>query len=316
MTKNIQRDKVWGYLEIPGSIHNYTGKVCENYLNTSNLLFSVKTDRISAFNEVLPVLIPHKGEILNRISNAQFEAIRDSGIITPWTIANAGFDRVSIGLYCDPIMLEIVLRAYIAGSMWKAYYEEGRRKFWGVILPDGLKENDKLPHVMLTPTLKSEADEEVTEEQILRYGIVNPGLWKEIKETSFKLFEFGSKQAEKKNLILVDTKYEFGKGPNSLIAIDELHTPDSSRYFYKDSYEALEDKSKARHLSKEFVRKWLKDHGFEGGLNEVVPYMDENFANEISARYQELYENFMGEKFYPTNMSPYTITQRLIEYAV
>lgn len=274
----------------------YHGKVRDVYDIDNEYLVMVATDRISAFDVVLPKGIPFKGQVLNQIASQFLDATED--IVPNWKVAVPD-PMVTIGLKCEPFKIEMIVRGYLAGSAWRDY-AKGVREICGVKLPDGLRENERLPHPILTPTTKADAghDENISREEILRRGIVSEEDYSQIEKYALALFERGSEIAASRGLILVDTKYEFGKHEGKVILIDEIHTPDSSRYFYADGYEERFEKGEPqRQLSKEFVRQWLIDHDFMGKPGQVVPEMTDEYCEEVSRRYIELYEHITGEQF-------------------
>lgn len=274
----------------------YHGKVRDVYDIDSQYLVMVATDRISAFDVVLPKGIPFKGQVLNQIAAQFLDATED--IVPNWKVAVPD-PMVTIGLKCEPFKIEMIVRGYLAGSAWREY-AAGAREICGVKLPDGLKENQKLPAPILTPTTKAAAghDENISREDILRLGIVEKADYEQIEKYALALFERGTQMAAERGLILVDTKYEFGKHDGKVILIDEIHTPDSSRYFYADGYEErLANGEPQKQLSKEFVRKWLMDNGFIGKAGQEMPEMTDAYCAEVSERYIELYEHITGEKF-------------------
>ena len=250
-------------LKLPGTTHVFHGKVRDVYTLDNGLLVMVATDRISAFDVILPKGIPFKGEVLNRIAAANLDATED--IVPNWKIATPD-PMVTIGHACEPYKLEVIVRAILTGSAWRAY-KAGERNLCGVILPEGMKENQYFDHPILTPTTKADSghDMNITPDEIVKQGLMTAEELKAISDIALRLFERGSELAKKKGLILVDTKYEFGKKDGKIYLIDEIHTPDSSRYFYADTYQELFEAGKPqRQLSKEFVRQWLIDHGFQG----------------------------------------------------
>ena len=274
----------------------YHGKVRDVYDIDSQYLVMVATDRISAFDVVLPKGIPFKGQVLNQIASQFLDATED--IVPNWKVAVPD-PMVTIGLKCEPFKIEMIVRGYLAGSAWREY-AAGAREICGVKLPEGLRENERLPHPILTPTTKADAghDENISRDEILRRGIVSEEDYRKIEEYALALFQRGSEIAASRGLILVDTKYEFGKHDGKVILIDEIHTPDSSRYFYAEGYEErLEKGEPQRQLSKEFVRQWLIDHGFMGKAGQEVPEMTDEYCEEVSRRYIELYERITGEEF-------------------
>ncbi len=278
----------------------YHGKVRDVYNIDDSYLVMVATDRISAFDVVLPRGIQHKGQVLNQIAAQFLDATAD--IVPNWKVAVPD-PMVTIGLKCEPFKIEMIVRGYLAGSAWREY-AAGAREICGVKLPEGLRENQRLPHPILTPTTKADAghDENISREEIIARGIVSEADYSQIEAYALALFNRGSEMAAKRGLILVDTKYEFGKHQGKIYLIDEIHTPDSSRYFYAEGYEQrLENNEPQRQLSKEFVRQWLMDHGFMGKAGQTVPTMTDEYCQEVSRRYIELYEHITGEEFVATD---------------
>ena len=276
----------------------YKGKVREVYILQDDKVIMIATDRLSAFDVVLPKGIPYKGQILNQIATKMMEATED--IVPNWLEATPD-PNVAIGQLCKPFKVEMVIRGYLAGHAAREY-KAGKRSLCGVDLPEGLKENDRLPEPIITPSTKADLgdhDEDISREAILEKNIVAEEDYKILEEYTRKLFERGSKLAKERGLILVDTKYEFGKNADGeIVLIDEIHTPDSSRYFYADGYEERQKNSeKQKQLSKEFVRQWLISEGFQGKEGETLPEITEERVQIISERYIELYENIIGEKF-------------------
>lgn len=256
----------------------------------------VVSDRISAFDVVLPRAIPYKGQVLNQIAAKFLKATED--ILPNWVI-DVPDPSVTIGKIAEPFKVEMVIRGYLSGHAWREY-AAGRRSVCGESLPEGLKENDKLPKPIITPTTKAAVghDEDISRTEILKQGIVSEEDYVKLEKYTYALFERGTEIAAAQGLILVDTKYEFGKIGDQIILIDEIHTPDSSRYFYKEGYDELQKEGKPqRQLSKEFVRKWLIENGFQGKEGQSVPMMDDELVASISERYIELYEHITGEKF-------------------
>ncbi|WP_288004026.1 phosphoribosylaminoimidazolesuccinocarboxamide synthase [Thermonema sp.] len=279
--------------DFPGLKNKQRGKVRDLYFLKDRLIM-VATDRISAFDVVLPRAIPYKGQILNQIALHFLEHTTD--IVPNWVMASPD-PNVTIGKICKPIPVEIVVRAYLAGHAWRQY-KAGHRTLCGVALPDGLKENDRLPTPIITPTTKAQSghDEDISKEEIIQRGIVSAELYEQIEQTALRLFERGTQMAKERNLILVDTKYEFGLYENELHLIDEVHTPDSSRYFYLDTYEELQKEGKPqKQLSKEFVRQWLIENGFQGKEGQEVPPMTDEVVERIMQRYMELYSTMTGK---------------------
>ena len=274
----------------------YVGKVRDVYNIADEMLVMVVSDRISAFDVVLPKGIPFKGQILNTIAAKFLDATAD--IVPNWKISTPD-PMVTLGKKCEPLKLEVIVRGYLAGSAWREY-QSGARELCGIKLPEGMKENDKFPTPIITPTTKADEghDENISKEEAIAQGIVSAEDYALLEKYAIALFQRGTEIAAKRGLILVDTKYEFGKIGNEIILIDEIHTPDSSRYFYAEGYEERQAKGeKQRQLSKEFVREWLMENGFQGKEGQKVPEMTEEIVNSISERYMELYEQITGEKF-------------------
>ena len=281
----------------PGQLNMYRGKGRDVY-TFENSLVMVASDRISAFDVVLPKPIPYKGQILNQIASEYLNAT--SNIVPNW-LEGTPDPNVSYGKKCDAFEVEMVIRAYLTGHAWREY-RDGKRTLCGVPMPEGLKENDKFPEPIITPTTKAHEghDEDISREEILAQGIVAEADYILLEKYTRELFDFGTKAAAEKGLILVDTKYEFGKYKGKIYLIDEVHTPDSSRYFYSDGYQKRQDRGeKQKQLSKEFVRQWLIENGFQGKEGQQIPEMTEEVVNKISDRYVELYENVTGNKFEP-----------------
>ena len=280
----------------------YKGKVRDVYTIGDKMLVMVVSDRISAFDVVLPEPIPYKGQVLNLIAAKFLNATQD--IVPNWVI-DVPDPTVTIGKICDPFKVEMVIRGYLAGHAWREY-SAGRREVCGVTLPDGLKENDKLPSPIITPTTKASVghDEDISREQIIEKQIVNEEEYIQLEKYTQLLYQRGTEMAAERGLILVDTKYEFGKAEGKIFLIDEIHTPDSSRYFYKEGYEELQQNNQPqRQLSKEFVRKWLLENGFQGKEGQNIPEMNTELVESISNRYIELYEHITGESFIRTDSS-------------
>ena len=288
----------------------YKGKVREVYTLSNHQLIMIATDRLSAFDVVLPKGIPFKGQILNQIA---FDMLKATEHQVPNWLTNSPDPNVAIGHQCEPFKVEMVVRAYLAGHAWREY-KSGKREICGVNLPDGLKENDKLPQPIITPTTKADQgshDQDISRQEILNQHIVSQQDYEILEDYSLKLFQLGTEIAQKRGLILVDTKYEFGKTVEGDIAvIDEIHTPDSSRYFYADTYEDLQKKGlRQKQLSKEFVREWLIENGFQGKDHQKIPEMTTDFITSVSNRYIELYEKITGKKFVKADVSD--INQRI-----
>ena len=276
----------------------YHGKVRDVYNINDDYMVMVATDRISAFDVVLPEGIPYKGQVLNQIAEFFLDSTKD--IVPNWKVAVPD-PMVTVGLCCEPLKVEVIVRGYIAGSAWRDY-TAGAREICGVPLPDGLRENERLPHPILTPTTKADAghDENISRDEIIAQGIVEKDVYEQVEKYALALFERGTEIAAKRGLILVDTKYEFGLRDGKVILIDEIHTPDSSRYFYADGYEErLAKGEEQRQLSKEFVRQWLISNGFMGKPGQTVPEMTPEYCMEVSQRYIELYEHITGMTFHP-----------------
>lgn len=298
---------------LPGQKSLYRGKVRDVYTLENDIMVMVATDRISAFDVVLPEAIPYKGQVLSRIATRFMELTRD--IIPNWIIGTP-HPAVTVGKRCDPFKVEMVIRGYLSGHAWREY-KASRRTLCGVTLPEGLKENDKLPQPIITPTTKEDLgshDEDISREGILSRGIVGEQDYADLEEYTYRLFQRGTEIAASRGLILVDTKYEFGKDVNGVITlIDEIHTPDSSRYFYAEGYAERQAKGEPqKQLSKEFVREWLMAEGFQGQAGQKIPEMTPEVVAGISARYIELYEHIMGEKF--TGESTEGIEKKTVDF--
>lgn len=282
--------------QFPNQTKMYKGKVRDVYTIADNTLIMIATDRISAFDIVLPKGIPFKGQVLNQIAAKFLDATAD--IIPNWKQATP-HPLVTVGVRCEPYKIEMIVRGYLTGSAWRDY-KSGVRSISGVKLPDGMRENEKFPTPILTPTTKADKghDENISREEIIEQGLVDKKEYEQLEKYALQLFERGTEMANEKGLILVDTKYEFGKHNDTIYLIDEIHTPDSSRYFYKEGYQARFEKGEEqKQLSKEFVRKWLMDNGFQGKEGQEVPEMTEAYCNEVSERYIELFEIITGDKF-------------------
>ena len=275
----------------------YKGKVRDVYTIGDDLLVMVATDRLSAFDVILPKGIPYKGQILNQIASENLQLTKD---IVPNWLLDTPDPNVSVGLCCEPLKVEMVIRGYLAGHAAREY-KAGKRTLCGVPLPEGLVENAPLPSPIITPSTKADNgthDEDISREDILKRGIVSAEDYALMERYTYALFKRGSELARKKGLILVDTKYEFGTADGTIYLMDEVHTPDSSRYFYKNTYRELFEAGKPqRQLSKEFVRQWLMDNGFQGKEGQKIPEMTDEVVRGISERYRELYEQITGEKF-------------------
>jgi phosphoribosylaminoimidazole-succinocarboxamide synthase len=278
----------------------YKGKVRDVYTIDHRFMAMVVTDRISAFDVVLPEAIPFKGQVLNQIAAKFLAATQD--IVPNWVI-EVPDEMVTVGRICEPFKVEMVIRGYLAGHAWREY-SAGRRSVCGVSLPEGLKENDRLPEPILTPTTKAAIghDEDISREEILSKGIVSLADYEKLEEYTRALYQRGTEMAAERGLILVDTKYEFGKAEETIYLIDEIHTPDSSRYFYADGYQERQaNLEPQKQLSKEFVRKWLIENDFQGKEGQVVPAMTPDIIDSISERYIELYEQITGDRFIKNN---------------
>lgn len=283
----------------PNLKSKYTGKVREVY-DFGDKLAMVATDRISAFDVVLPRPIPHKGQVLNQIAEIFLKATSD---IVPNWLESAPHPNVSIGKRCNPFPVEMVVRGYLTGHAWREY-KSGKRMICGVAMPDGLNEHDPFPHPIITPTTKAHEghDEDISREEILAQGLVSENDYLHLEKYTLALFQRGTEMATQQGLILVDTKYEFGKYENQIFLIDEVHTPDSSRYFYGDTYADLQKKGlPQKQLSKEFVREWLISEGFQGKDGQQIPTMTDEKIASITDRYIELFENITGQKFVKDN---------------
>jgi phosphoribosylaminoimidazole-succinocarboxamide synthase len=297
-----------------GQIGHYKGKVRDVYSLENGMLVMVASDRISAFDVVLPKGIPYKGQVLNQTAVHFLKATRD--IVPNWFVDSPD-PVVSIGTKAYPFKVEMVIRGHLSGHAWREY-KLGKRMLCGVIMPEGLKENDAFPEPIITPTTKADLglhDEDISREQILEKGIVSLSDYLQLEEYTRSLFKRGQQMAAERGLILVDTKYEFGKNSEGeILLIDEVHTPDSSRYFYKDGFEQRQLRGeKQLQLSKEFVREWLIENGFQGKEGQVVPEMTESIVDSISQRYIELYEQITGLKFDPSNDKPETRIQSNVD---
>lgn len=281
--------------QFPGQSAVYHGKVRDVY-TIGDKLVMVATDRISAFDHILPRPIPFKGQVLNQVAAHFLEETRD---IAPNWLINTPDPNVAIGYACKPFRVEMVIRGYLAGHAWRVY-QTGERNLCGVLMPDGMRENDRFPEPLITPTTKADEghDADISKAEILERGLVSAEDYAVLEEYTRHLFARGSAMAEERGLLLVDTKYEFGKKDGLVYVIDEIHTPDSSRYFYAEGYEERQAKGeRQQQLSKEFVREWLMAHGFMGLENQLMPVMPDAFVEEISERYIELYERITGKPF-------------------
>jgi len=292
-----------------GQTKVYNGKVRDVYTVKNDLLVMVATDRISAFDVVLPRGIAYKGQMLNQIAAKFLDAT--AGIVPNWKLATPD-PMVTVGLRCESFPVEMIVRGYLCGSAWRSY-QSGVREICGLKIPDGMRENQAFPTPIITPTTKAELglhDEDISKEEILKQGLVSKEDYALLEKYTMELFLRGTEIAAKRGLILVDTKYEFGKRDGRIYLIDEIHTPDSSRYFYAENYREFFEKGEAqKQLSKEFVREWLMDNGFQGKEGQQVPEMTDEIVSGISDRYIELYENITGEKFVKEDIS--NISQRI-----
>lgn len=282
----------------PGQTGVYHGKVRDVYFLEGDRVAMVATDRISAFDVVLPKGIPFKGQVLNQIAAHFLRATSD--IVPNWLLSTPD-PMVSLGIKCEPYKVEMVIRGYLTGSAWRAY-QAGERSLCGVTLPEGMKENQAFPTPIITPTTKADEghDENISREEIIAQGLVSEEEYRQLEEYTYALFARGQEMAQARGLILVDTKYEFGRHNGQIYLIDEIHTPDSSRYFYAEGYaERFARGEEQRQLSKEFVRQWLIQNGFQGRAGETVPEMTEAYCQSVSERYIELYEHVTGETFVP-----------------
>ncbi len=290
------------HFQFPSQTDFYRGKVRDVY-TLEDLLVVIATDRISAFDHILPRAIPYKGQVLNQVAAHFLEATRD--IVPNWLLSTPD-PNVAIGYRCEPIRLEMVIRGYLTGHAWRVY-QSGRRELCGVSLPAGMRENDPFPTPIITPATKAEEghDEDISKADILQRGIVSAVEYEQLEHYTYALFERGTSMAAERGLILVDTKYEFGKRDGQIYLIDEIHTPDSSRYFYADGYTQRQERGeRQQQLSKEFVREWLMMHGFQGLDDQIMPMMSDDIVQTISERYIELYERVTGKAFIKSNTSP------------
>tara|TARA_Y100001968_G_scaffold307593_1_gene325534 strand:+ start:2156 stop:3100 length:945 start_codon:yes stop_codon:yes gene_type:complete len=288
---------------LPNQTKFYKGKVRDVYTINDDTLVMVVSDRISAFDCVLPKGIPYKGQVLNQIAAKFLDATSD--IVPNWKQSTPD-PSVTVGTMCEPFKVEMVIRGYLTGHAWREY-RDGKRMICGISMPDGMIENQKFDSPIITPTTKADVghDEDISREDILRTGLVSEEDYIKLEHYTNSLFQRGTEMAYERGLILVDTKYEFGKDKDgNIILIDEIHTPDSSRYFYIEGYEEKLIKGEApKQLSKEFVRQWLIENGFQGKEGQEIPFMSEEYVNSISERYIELYENILGEKFIKEDIS-------------
>lgn len=297
-------------LQLPHQTNFYKGKVRDVYTIADKYMVMLVSDRISAFDVVLPRPIPYKGQVLNQIAAQFLEATQD--IVPNWMI-NVPLPNVTIGYKCETYPVEMVIRGNLTGHAWRTY-KSGKRSLCGVALPEGLKENDYFEKPIITPTTKAHEghDEDISREEIISSGLISEKEYEQLEMYALALFERGRQMANERGLILVDTKYEFGKIGDTIYLIDEIHTPDSSRYFYKEGYEERQQKGEAqKQLSKEFVREWLMDNGFQGQEGQQVPEMTDEVVNQISERYIELYEKVTGKKFVKEDISEAEMQNKL-----
>lgn len=288
--------------QFPNQTKVYHGKVRDVYTINDDELVMIASDRISAFDVILPEGIPYKGQVLNQIASRFLDATAD--IVPNWKVATPD-PMVTVGLNCEQYKVEMVIRGYLTGSAWREY-KKGVRTLCGVELPEGMKEDQKFPTPIITPTTKEDVghDENISREEIIAQGLVSKEEYEQLEKYTYELFQRGTEIAAERGLILVDTKYEFGKRDGKIYLIDEIHTPDSSRYFYADTYQELFDKgAEQKQLSKEFVRKWLMENGFQGQDGQQVPTMTEEYCLSVSDRYIELYEKIIGEPFVKADVS-------------
>ena len=302
--------------DFPGQTKVYHGKVREVYTINNDLLVMIVSDRISAFDVVMPKGIPFKGQVLNQIAAKFLDATSD--IVPNWKIAMPD-PMVTIGKHCEPFKVEMVIRGYLSGHAWREY-RDGKRILCGVAMPDGMKENDKFPTPILTPTTKADVghDEDISREEILAQGLVSEADYIMLEKYTREIFQRGTDIAADMGLILVDTKYEFGQDKDgTIILIDEIHTPDSSRYFYMEGYQERQDTDESqKQLSKEFVRQWLISNGFQGKDGQTIPDMDPAFIDSVSERYIELYEHITGDEFVKSDVSNVLtrVEKNILEY--
>jgi phosphoribosylaminoimidazole-succinocarboxamide synthase len=297
--------------QFPGQTAFYQGKVRDVYTIKEDILVMIASDRISAFDVILPRPIPYKGQVLNGVAAFMLQATKD---ICPNWLIDAPTPNSSIGYKCEPFKIEVVVRGNLCGHAWRTYYS-GQRILCGALMPDGLKENDSFPQPLITPSTKASEghDEDISEKEILEQGLATEAEWDEIKHYALGLFAKGKQLALKHGLILADTKYEFGKRNGRIVLMDEIHTPDSSRYFYADGFNERQQKGeKQKQLSKEFVREWLIQNEFMGKPGQTVPEMSDEWVETISNRYIELYERVTGTKFEKKNLSDEETYERIV----
>lgn len=282
---------------LEGQTKFYRGKVRDVYTIDKDLLIMVASDRLSTFDVVLPRPIPYKGQVLNQIASKFLKSTED--IVPNWLLATPD-ENVSVGLMCEPYKVEMVIRGYLTGHAWRTY-RDGKRTLCGVPMPEGMKEHDKFPEPLITPSTKADEglhDEDITRDEILAQGLVSEEEYLQLEKFTRELFQRGTEMAAERGLILVDTKYEFGKRDGKIYLIDEIHTPDSSRYFYSDGYQERQDNGdKQKQLSKEFAREWLIEKGFMGREGQEMPELTDEFITSVTDRYIELFEKITGDKF-------------------
>ncbi|HVG40135.1 MAG TPA: phosphoribosylaminoimidazolesuccinocarboxamide synthase [Chitinophagaceae bacterium] len=298
--------------QFPGQTSFYRGKVRDVYTIDDTTLVMLASDRISAFDVILPKRIPYKGQVLNQVAAYMLQATKE---ICPNWLLDVPASNVSIGYKCEPFKIEVVVRGNLCGHAWRTY-NNGKRFLCGALLPEGLQENDFFPQPIITPSTKESEghDEDIAVEQILEKGLVTEKEWEEIQKHALALFKKGNELAAERGLILADTKYEFGKWDGAIMLMDEIHTPDSSRYFYKEGFEERQQRGeKQKQLSKEFVREWLLANEFSGGEGQKVPEMSDEWVQAIAARYIELYEIVTGTKFIPEDLQDTEIEQRIVK---
>ena len=298
--------------EFPNQMSFYQGKVRDVYTIDNTLLVMIASDRISAFDVILPRTIPYKGQVLNSIAASMLHATRD---ICPNWLLSCPTPNSSIGYKCQPFKIEVVVRGNLCGHAWRTY-QNGQRVLCGALMPDGLKESDSFPEPLITPSTKADAghDEDISEEEILRQALATEEEWKQIKQYALALFAHGRDKALTQGLILADTKYEFGKRNGEVVLMDEIHTPDSSRYFYADGFEERQQRGeKQKQLSKEFVREWLIQNEFMGKEGQVVPQMSDEWVETISTKYIELYEKLTGQNFEPMQLDDEEVYGKIVE---
>ncbi|SKA43026.1 phosphoribosylaminoimidazole-succinocarboxamide synthase [Chitinophaga eiseniae] len=298
--------------KFPGQTAFYKGKVRDVYTIGDKLMVMTVSDRISAFDVVLPRPIPYKGQVLNQVAAIMLEATKD---IVPNWVKSTPLPNVTIGLKCETFPVEMVVRGNLTGHAWRTY-KTGQRVLCGVTMPEGLKENDFFPQPIITPTTKAHEghDEDISREEIIARGLVSKEDYEQLEKYTLALFARGKEMAAERGLILVDTKYEFGKIGDTIYVIDEIHTPDSSRYFYAEGYEENQKTGQQqKQLSKEFVREWLMKNGFQGKDGQQVPEMTDEFINSVSERYIELFENITGRKFVKEDVTPEVAEAKIIE---